>query len=72
MQNLNIAGVIRPKKGDLGGASAKHKSQSKCSDLDSMLLKSGGHCLGRELLCSTYLVDTCLFSSLCSRSHSTH
>lgn len=40
----NIAGVVRPKKGDLGGASAKHESQSKCSDLDSMLLKSGGHC----------------------------
>lgn len=40
----NIAGVVRPKEGDLGGASAKHESQSKCSDLDLMLLKSGGHC----------------------------
>lgn len=69
---LSIAGVVRPKKGGLGGASAKHKSQSKGSDLDSMLLESGGLCLGRELLCSTHLVDTCLFSSLCSRSHSIH
>lgn len=70
---LNTAGVVQPKKWDLGGAPANHRSQSKCSDLYSMFLKSVGALLReRELLCSTHLVDTCLFSSLCSRSHSTH